>query len=83
MNLSSELVVQIITGLVTTIAVLVLLIKQFLPTKKNGNGILLKGNPTKYDLSEFVNACTKDHAITDTKLDGIGETLKRIEAKLG
>lgn len=83
MNLSSELVVQIITGLVTTIAVLVLLIRQFLPTKKSGNGVLLTNNPSKYDLSEFVNDCTKDHAEMKGELRNIGKTLERIEDKIG
>lgn len=78
MTLSSEIVVQLIASLVTIIAVLALLFKQFLPTKKNN-----KNNPTKYDLSDFVNDSTRDHTIMIEQQKATLETLKRIEAKLG
>lgn len=76
MILNSEIVVQLIASLVTIIAVLALLIKQFLPNKKSNN-------PTKYDLSDFVNDSTKDHTIMIEQQKATLETLKRIEAKLG
>lgn len=78
MTLNNEVIAQLIASLVTIIAVLALLFKQSLPNKKNN-----KGNPTKYDLSDFVNDCTRDHAVMIEQNKTMQKTLERIEGLIG
>lgn len=61
----------VITGLVTVIAVLVLLIKSMAEKKKNSNPGHSNDTQTKID-----------HALIKEKLDNIADTLQRIEDKL-
>ncbi len=76
--MSEQTIISIVTGLVSTIAVLCLVIKMMLDKKsKNGNN---KGNPI--NLHDFIVDCGKEHQEQIGLLTSIKEGLTRIEEKM-
>lgn len=76
--MSEQTIISIVTGLVSTIAVLCLVIKMMLDKKpKNDNKI---GNPV--NLQDFIINSTREHQEQIGLLGNIKESLNRIEEKI-
>lgn len=71
----SESMAGIIGGLLSTIAVLALVIKMMLDKRNNK-----VGNPI--DINQFILDCTEKHTEQLGKLDAIIDSLRRIEEKI-